>query len=311
MREWVKKMFGTGFLLVLLTGMVATNVWASGDLVVNILVAYDEEMANTEFSFWTSGGAAPLKKVVSTQEYCEIQIRRGVWRFSQFNLDFDIIGFTTWESDDSLHWISDLLEEMRKEVRFVSGMLWEGRDVAHVLVGFTNQEGISNNGGMCNVTAATCIIQHLEDWTDDNVVMHEVSHVFGAEHCEDVDCVMSGAQVFVTFYNEPLEPVCDGSVLLNLWQTQRVTYFSYNWCPQARSEILANRERFNDNPGSNPGHKQAKIGKSDPLFCVDAPPYNPPTILTYILRYSPVLIIFFSIMVLVAIYYHRKRRLIK
>ncbi|MEM3356759.1 MAG: hypothetical protein QW166_02915, partial [Candidatus Bathyarchaeia archaeon] len=148
--------------------------------------------------------------------------------FNKYGIDFRIIGWTTWNSDNNLKLDEDRIHELADKLNW--NPILHGKVI---LVGFTGQsmedEDQRDVHGCAfrpdrNQTRAALIHPELY-WADDNVVHHEISHLLGIpQDCHEDDCVMSDKRTLVIIVSS------DGWVF---WVESWVvwTYLSHRWCP--------------------------------------------------------------------------------
>lgn len=142
---------------------------------VNVLVAYDEEMAFT--ARWTYG--------YSPETFCKIIIDTVSDRFkSAFGITFTIIRYVFWDSNDSVtNDIYAFENEVISETGFYSGMTYNTIPI-DILIAFSDQtityEG-DPIGGKANHKLGTVIVfERYEDFTQytDNILQHELTHLY-------------------------------------------------------------------------------------------------------------------------------------
>jgi len=161
-----------------------------------LLIAADEEFQ--QIAYWI-----PPDAYLGWKDAAENIVERAddpLWKL--FRLDLRIAGFVTWDSDDTVLDGEGMLLEALKETGFVSG------EVADILVAFTLQ-GMEVAGATLPNKNAVIIEPSEKYWPDDNLLQHEISHVFYARDHEDgsdpsyyEECVMSYRPVWTETVSE-------------------------------------------------------------------------------------------------------------
>jgi hypothetical protein len=195
----------------------ATGYWR-----VNVLVAYDEEwraIANNKYWYSPDYLARLLIYLVN-------------YRFWTFNIEFYIMSFVSWDSDDAPINAHIMLWEAIEETGFQSGMTYGGY-VVHVLVAFTGQD-IPVFLGYNDPQWGAVLIQHCYPsgvgQATDNVLQHELSNLYDApdHYQDDLDCVMNEFPEPIGF---PYDDV----------PTALVTE---NWCSDCYTTIMNHRDNW-------------------------------------------------------------------
>lgn len=165
---------------VLLLVMLVPPASAYGYYVVNVLVAYDEEWITTSRNTY----------FYEPEELAEIIVEEVSWRFESFTIYFDIVDYVYWNSYDSPNYPGEMLDEAVDDVGFTSGV------GAHILIALTGQD-IPYAYGYTNRTLGVVLVGHAYldgvGQATDNVLQHELSHLYGLEHenIDGLDCVMN------------------------------------------------------------------------------------------------------------------------
>jgi hypothetical protein len=206
---------------------------------VNVLVAYDEELA----------GTAGLVYGYSPEVFCHIIIDEVSDRFKvAFGIKFTIIRYVSWDSDDSItESTHDLLHDCIDKTGYYAGMIYNTIPI-DMLIAFSDQPQGTWIGeyyytfyGTYNETGAVIAIEtyyyDLGQCTD-NVLQHELSHLYGCEHhLNKVDCIMSEYQEYNIIYG--------GRPWL---------FWTENWCSGCRNIINENREMYGREQTVGAGH---------------------------------------------------------
>jgi len=198
--------------------------------IVPIMVAADEEFQNISYWVpWSTSGLNWHDAAVNIIERADNEI------YKNYGIDFKIVGFTMWNSDNSLMFDEDRLEELAEELN------WQPSIRGNIiLVGFTAQEmyynGVSTYGIAFNVSRddrKVMLMQTKLYWADDNIFQHEISHLLGVNNddCVAVDCVMSSLPVELKFWTED-------SWIFAVFDTVDYSYISHHYCPHCEAIVL-------------------------------------------------------------------------
>ena len=195
---------------------------------LRVLVAYDEEIAGNTYDWFDSE--------VDGRTFVRWQTIRALYRFPKM-FHFRIIDYVEWDSADGST-LEESLLELEDDFGWDKGMWWYGRWVG-LLIGWTGE----NNefaAGKAHMGNCACLIKHQTDWTDDNTVQEEVTHLFGVDtHCQDDGCVMSRKQKFYGYINENLRPIEERTVnWIPIFNNQPVGAVSHGWCSTHYSKLL-------------------------------------------------------------------------
>jgi len=204
----------------------AVNVWAIAD---------EEFRSRTYETTWF--------QQVSWDAYIPNRIEAGDNRlYDVFGIDLIIASIGTWESNNALQG-QELLEDAISKTGFVSKKtMINYYTPIDILIVFTGQ----NLGYVAGADRqkSAIITTYQAYWADDNVIRHEVSHLFSAKdhldsndpHYYD-DCIMSYRMVYIEFWVE------DGWVW---WVANNVSLagISDNWCSECSTTIYNHRGRY-------------------------------------------------------------------
>jgi len=187
---------------------------------------------------------------VSWQDYAYSVIERGDDLLADtFNIDLIIVDFGQWSSTAGQTTIY-LINEVIAQTGFKSEKTCLSGSYIDVLIAFTGQS--IDCVGATLVSKRVILMTYNVYWADDNVLRHEVSHIFGAEdHFDESDphyfddCIMSYRMVYIEFWVE------DGWV----WYVGKdvcVAGISQNWCEDCKYNIRLHRSPwyFHKNPDS-------------------------------------------------------------
>lgn len=171
-----------------------------------------------------------------------------------FSIDIRVLAFLTWDSTDSEHDSLDLLDELKRETEhyldtWYDGIVWSG--YVDIIIGVTNQRmdtaGRAYLGGRVVLVNWYFMDQVVdEQWMDDNLIRHEISHLFGAQDHDQPCCVMAtGHEHFVGVVFEDRQTYV---VFTNV----ACCYTTDKWCDGCWSTIWSNRKRFSSSGGNSP-----------------------------------------------------------
>jgi len=203
---------------------------------IYVLVFGDEEARN----LWYGIPYDPY--FLSWAEYGELQLERGDNALvANFGIDIRILGFLEWDSNDSLTSMYDLFFELEAETtqylrQWYNGEWWS--NYVDAIIGITRQStpadpqpiaGLSSGDALLDVGRIFTLLKWSEVyWADDNLVQHEVSHLFYADDHQPNDptcCAMADHRnnhfVFFIWEDWGLFPVFDW---VPCWA------IAYAWC---------------------------------------------------------------------------------
>jgi hypothetical protein len=150
-----------------------------------------------------------------------------------------------WYSDNSEDKIFDLVDNFAAQKKpylgqFYNGIFWS--DYVDILIGITNQP-VSDTVGVCLdqiiLVNWYCWDHPLADlqWADDNLIRHELSHLFGAPDHVPVCCVMASHEHFIGIIIE------DGCTFI-VCQNVPCCLTTDKWCQNCYDRIMKNRGKF-------------------------------------------------------------------
>lgn len=223
----------------------------------NVLMAYDEEMAEHSFSFYAPfpGGTFP----VEPKKYMEFQFWRGTYKFAEeFDIHFHIVKWVQFESNDSLTTTDEVYLDAVRKLNWQPNSLGRvhldnGKDATVLMV--WSEQPAADFYDVWGFPHAYCgsafvendvrgvIIHPYDIWADDNVVQHELSHLFGCakdDHRIEKDCVMGYYKdPAPSLYWENLYPIFDQDQLISLatYGSIREGFLTKEWCDECRAFI--------------------------------------------------------------------------
>jgi len=197
-------------------------------LPVNVWIVADEEFRSKEYD------TTYLQKL-SWSDYAKNVVERSDDRLYEiFGIDLCIVAVSTWESDNSKYGDEILIDAISK-TGFKAETRVNGNHI-NILIAFTGQY-LGYVAGTY-VSKRAIIMTATAYWADDNVLRHEVSHLFGCLDHEDsndpcyfLDCIMSYRKVPVEYWME------DGWI----WYVGcdvSLAAISNNWCSKCWSTIV-------------------------------------------------------------------------
>ena len=240
---------------------------------IPVLVAYDEEITNLE--------------------EIKFQTIRGLYRFPW---QFEIIGYESWTSTNT-YGLHDGILEMESQIRWFHGKSVGGQ-VAVVLIGWTGQD-VDELGGVAHVGHGSVLIKRQADWTDDNTVQHEVTHIFGViSHCT-LDCIMSREYIWYWFITEYWTPY-SGSKIIAIFNWQTIDSVTQTWCDSHYADLLASKGIIYNTMGLNSVSKGESMSIAEAYQSTDGYITTDPEIQPYgnigeintpIYEYTPIIMV--------------------
>lgn len=240
----------TAFLLCLIFSLASVKpAFAQTYQVVNVMVAYDEELVDTAiWSYW-----------YSPEVFCRLIVEYVSLEFeAAFKIKFCIVQYISWESNNSnTDDIGELLFECINETGFHSGMTYNTIPI-DILIAFSDQAIINGDyvyyGCAAPTLGAVIIIETYLFWSfgqcTDNILQHELSHLYDAnDHWSNaLDCVMN-------LY--PISAGLDGFC--------PKMFATSNWCAECINIISENSERWGREHfvGSGPSHPILPYAKEE------------------------------------------------
>ena len=163
---------------------------------IYVLVAGDEEERQT----WRWLDEGPL----DWKSWATLQIERGDEALVvNFGIDIRILGFIEWDSDDSKTTMGGLWYDLETKTsqyleQVHSGNRWH--NYVDAIIGITAQEtpnepnipGKAPGPAYLDQGRVFIVLKWQVYWMDDNIVQHEISHLFYADDHWNDCCVMAG-----------------------------------------------------------------------------------------------------------------------
>lgn len=168
--------------------------------------------------------------------YALKQIERGDEALvANYGIDIRVLDYCKWESSDYLSYMGHLWQELHNFYggllgTWVNGKWWNGR--VDAIIGITGQRtsdycaGVASRPEHIDVGLSIVLLRWQAYWSDDNLVQHEISHLFYAnDHGYDDPecCAMAYHMHYLRFIWE------DGKLF---WVDCNVqcAYIRYFWC---------------------------------------------------------------------------------
>ena len=179
-------------------------------------------------------------------EWAEWQIERGDESLvANFGIDIRILGFLEWDSNDSLDSMYDLWYELESDTNQYLRTWYDGEDwsdYVDAIIGITAQETTDNIAGLSpgddylDAGRIFTLLKWQVHWMDDNLVQHEVSHLYYADDHYYTCCAMAYHTHFQTLIWE------DG--LWWVFANVPCLYTAYSWCTSCHQTIQQNSWRY-------------------------------------------------------------------
>jgi hypothetical protein len=195
---------------------------------VRVWVVADEEFRSKNYeTTWFQS--------VGWEDYVKSVVERSDDRlYEQFGIDLCIVSVGAWQSDNTKYGDA-LFDDVLAKTGFKTFETCINGQVINVLIAFTGQY-LGYCAGAIEYKRVI-MMQYNVYWADDNVLRHEVSHLFGAhdhidgsDPCYFEDCVMSYRKVPIEYWTE------DGWVWY-VGNTVSLAAISNNWCSECQSTI--------------------------------------------------------------------------
>jgi hypothetical protein len=210
---------------------------------VRLLVAGDEEMVGRTWTFYD--------QQLPWISYVTQQIIFASYYFNVgFGFALDAVAFTTWQSDNSQNVSRAMLDDAIAKIGWTVDwnfgykyMVFDGK-IVDMLVVVTGQMNNSSWSGFADTRGrAAVLVQPQRWWADDNVIQHEISHLYGAlDHHEgdegfNEDCIMTYKDTYIySHYDNGYTVLIDGWV--------PVTFVTHNYHDACRNTIYGNRFKY-------------------------------------------------------------------
>jgi hypothetical protein len=223
--------------------------------IVPIVVAADEEFQ--QISYWVPWNVNGLNWKEAALNIVE---RADNYIFDKYGVNFRVVGWITWQSNDNTTYYIDRIHELANQLNWNPEL--KGKTI---LAGFTGQIMVDEYGkdiAGCafnpELNATKVILMHSESYCwDDNIFHHEISHLFGADDCNSDDCVMSGKKTLVWFWSE------DGWIFW-VGDYVRIAYQTHHYCYDCEWQVF--NGPYSIKPYANPMYGKTSVGHGCGLF---------------------------------------------
>jgi hypothetical protein len=224
-----------------------------GNHPIYVLVFGDEE----ERAIWRQIPGVAIR-FLSWDSYSAFQIERGDNALTAtFGIDVRIIDIlSTWNSNNSLTSMYELWDDLKANTKSYLRKMYYGQywsNYVDCVIGITAQSTTENIAGLAsdneriNNGDIFILLKWQAYWADDNLVQHEVSHVFRVDDHEPTSltcCVMASHTHFQYFIWE--------DALWAVFDDVLCAYTSYSWCSDCTNTINASKSMYQTNPYDPP-----------------------------------------------------------
>ncbi len=209
-----------------------------------VLVFVDEEERQTLHS-------GPLEyEYYSWENWAKIQLERGdEGLVADFGIDIRILGFLSWNSNNSLtsmYYLWDQLEKDRQCFlrQWYNGTYWS--NYVDAVIGITAQPTPDDDPSIAGLSppptfldeGKVCVLLKWQVyWADDNLVQHEVSHLFYADDHDDPPCCRMSRTKHWCFYVFE-----DG--YWGVWDSPPCGFITNSYCNSCLQTIQQNVGRY-------------------------------------------------------------------
>ena len=179
-------------------------------------------------------------------QWAQYQLERGDEALvSNFWIDIRILDFLDWDSNDSLNSFNKLWYELEADTKSYLGTWYTGEywsNYVDAVIGITAQATVDNTAGISPGPAYVdqgrifILLKWQVYWADDNLVQHEVSHLFYAPDHYNTCCAMAGHTHWQCFIWE------DGLWLV--FNNVYCAYTAYTWCTNCTATINSHSNRY-------------------------------------------------------------------
>jgi len=197
--------------------------------------------------------------ILNWNGWASFQLERGDEALAaNFGIDIRVLGFEEWDSDDSIQRMYDpqgfdLCDELLADKGHYLRTWYDGEwwsNYVDAIIGITDQATPEDPGPIAGVAPSLneknqgtifVLLKWQVYWKDDNLVQHEVSHLYYAlDHPEPQPpapcCAMSYHPHFQTWIWE--------DALWWVFNDVPCAYTSYHWCTDCHGVIQQNSDRY-------------------------------------------------------------------
>ena len=190
--------------------------------------------------------------------WAKIQLERGDnFLVAEFGIDIRILDFLEWDSDDSIEYMDDpygwdLCDELLADKGHYLRTWYDGEwwsNYVDAIIGITYQKtpktpgtiGVAPSLNELNQGKIFVLLKWQVYWMDDNLVQHEVSHLYYApDHPEPQPPAPCCAMAYHTHFQIW---IYEGK-LWNVWSWVSCSMTAYSWCTSCHQVIQQNSGRY-------------------------------------------------------------------
>jgi hypothetical protein len=182
--------------------------------------------------------------------YARLQIERGDESLvAKFGIDIRILGFLSWDSDDSKQWMDELWFDLENKTKQYLREPYHGEwwsNEVDAIIGITSQatpddrrSGQSASPPYLDQGKIYTLLRWQSYWADDNLVQHEISHLYYAPDCLPDDCVMADPS-----HKEWVSYILEDGFLFLILDNIPCCQAQNTWCPGCNSTIRQQAGRY-------------------------------------------------------------------
>ena len=191
---------------------------------------------------------------LSWEAWAKLQLERGDEALvANFGIDIRILGFLEWDSNDSLDSMYDLWDELEVDTEQYLGQWYDGEwwgNYVDAIIGITAQStpaddpppaGLAPRPSFLDQGRIFVLLKWQVYWMDDNLVQHEVSHLYYApDHPELQPPAPCCAMAYHPHYQYWIWE--DG--LWWVFDNVACAFTAYSWCTNCHQTIQQKSGRY-------------------------------------------------------------------
>lgn len=206
----------------------------------------EEERQNWRYFPWDE---FPIR---SWKDWAKFQIERGDEALvANFGIDIRILGFEEWESNNSITTMHGLWYDLEAKTQSYLRQLHNGEnwlDYVDAIIGITSQAtpgdpypiaGVAPSPTYINQGKIFILLKWQVYWANDNLVQHEVSHLFHADDHYHYCCVMA--------YHTHFQTVIYEDAFWAVFNDVHCAYTTYFWHTDCQNTINSHRSDYEYN----------------------------------------------------------------
>jgi len=191
-------------------------------------------------------------QLLTWDKYAAEQIKTaGYYLDQKFDITLNPVAFVNWTPTETPYISYLMVVDLYRQLNWQPGMTVNGVK-CDILIGWTGKADADRTYAGFSVTydslykkwAYAAVLKPQRDWADDNLVQHEVSHLYDAlDHYSgdpnfNADCIMTNRKIngTVTIY--------DRGTYITVQAGTDVTYITNNYCNTCTQTITSNKSRF-------------------------------------------------------------------